>query len=192
MKNKLFWVLAFVVLLILAFLVDEPNNPSFLPSTAIRVLLAANLTLFLFLLNKFVGQPVNDTLKARGEDVKEELAEARGKLVEAERLRSEVSERLARVEAEVREIQERAEALGKAEAEKIDAQAREDEARFMRRVDDQIARRQAETREQLAKDTAALTEQLTKELLQSTMTEKDQKRVLDRSLGALENLPEKE
>jgi len=191
-KNKLFWVLAFVVLLILAFLVDEPNNPSFLPSTAIRVLLAANLTLFLFLLNKFVGQPVNDTLKARGEDVKEELAEARGKLVAADRLRSVVSGRLARVEAEVREIQERAEALGKAEAEKIDAQAREDEARFMRRVDDQIARRQAETREQLAKDTAALTEQLTKELLQSTMTEKDQKRVLDRSLGALENLPEKE
>ncbi len=192
MKDKLFWVLAFVVFLILAFLVDEPQNPSFLPSTAIRILLAANLTLFLFLLNKFVGQPVNETLKTRSEDVKEELAEARRKLVEAENLRSEVSDRLAKVEAEVMEIQKRAEALGKAEAEKIDAQAREDEARFIRRVDDQITRRQAETREQLAKDTAALTEQLTKELLQSTMTEKDQQRVLDRSLGALENLPGKE
>ncbi len=192
MKDKLFWVLAFVVFLVLAFLVDEPRQPSFLPSAAIRVLLAANLTLFLFLLNKFVGQPVNETLKARGEGVKEELAEARRKLAEAETLRSEVSERLARVEAEVKEIQERAEALGKTEAEKIDAQAREDEARFMRRVDDQIARRQAETREQLAKDTAALTEQLTKELLQATMTEKDQQRVLDRSLGALENLADKE
>lgn len=192
MKDKLFWVLAFVVFLILAFLVDEPQNPSFLPSTAIRILLAANLTLFLYLLNKFVGQPVNETLKTRSEDVKEELAEARRKLVEAENLRSEVSDRLAKVEAEVMEIQKRAEALGKAEAEKIDAQAREDEARFIRRVDDQITRRQAETREQLAKDTAALTEQLTKELLQSTMTEKDQQRVLDRSLGALENLPGKE
>jgi F-type H+-transporting ATPase subunit b len=191
-KDKLFWVLAFVVFLILAFLVDEPQNPSFLPSTAIRILLAANLTLFLFLLNRFVGQPVNQTLKTRGEGVKEELAEARRKLVEAESLRAEVSERLARVEAEVMEIQERADALGKAEAEKIDAQAREDEARFMRRVDDQITRRQAETRERLAKDTAALTEQLTKELLQSTMTETDQQRVLDRSLGALENLPGKE
>ncbi len=62
----------------------------------------------------------------------------------------------------------------------------------MRRVDDQIARRQAETREQLARDTAMLTEQLTKELLKSTMTDEDQQRVLDRSLGALENLPDKE
>ncbi len=192
MKDKLFWVLAFVVFLIFAFLIEEPHNPSFLPSTAIRVLLAANLTLFLYLLNRFVGQPINETLKARGEGVKTELAEARKKLVEAEALRLEVRERLAKVETEVMEIQQRSEALGKTEAEKIDAQAREDEARFMRRVDDQIARRQAETREQLAKDTAALTEQLTKELLKSTMTEKDQQRVLSRSLGALENLPDKE
>ena len=192
MKDKLFWALAFVVFLIFAFLIAEPQNPSFLPSTAIRVLLAANLTLFLYLLNRFVGQPINETLKARGEDVKTELAEARKKLVEAEALRLEVRERLAKVETEVMEIQQRSEALGKTEAEKIDAQAREDEARFMRRVDDQIARRQAETREQLAKDTAALTEQLTKELLRSTMTEKDQQRVLSRSLGALENLPDKE
>ena len=192
MKDKLFWVLAFVVFLIFAFLIDEPHNPSFLPSIAIRVLLAANLTLFLFLLNKFVGQPITETLKARSEGVKVELAEARNKLVEAEALRSEVRERLATVEAEVMEIQERAETLGKTEAEKIDAQAREDEARFIRRVDDQIARRQAETREQLARDTAELTAELTKELLASTMTNEDQQRVLNRSLAALENLPDKE
>lgn len=192
MKDKLFWALAFVVFLIFAFLIDEPHNPAFLPSAAIRVLLAANLTLFLFLLNKFVGQPINETLKTRGEDVKANLAEARDKLAEADKLRAEVSERLAKVEAEVVEMQERAEALGKSEAEKIDTQAREDEARFMHRVDDQIARRQAETRQQLAKDTAALTAQLTKELLAETMTDEDQQRVLTRSLGALENLPDKE
>jgi len=191
-KDKLIWVLAFVVFAIFAFLIDAPRNPSFLPSTVTRLLLAANLTLFLFLLNKFVGKPINASLTARGEGIKVELAEAREKLVEAEKLRSEVSERLAKIETEVIEIQERAETFGKTEAEKIDAQAREDEARFMRRVDDQIARRQAETREQLAQDTAALTEKLTKELLKSTMTEKDQQRVLNRSLGALENLPEKE
>ncbi len=192
MKDKLFWALAFVVFLIFAFLIDEPQNPAFLPSAAIRVLLAANLTLFLFLLNKFVGQPITETLKTRGDDVKANLAEARDKLAEADKLRAEVSERLAKVEAEVVEMQERAEALGKSEAEKIDTQAREDEARFMHRVDDQIARRQAETRQQLAKDTAALTAQLTKELLAKTMTDEDQQRVLTQSLGALENLPDKE
>ena len=192
MKDKLFWVLAFVVFAILAFLIDEPHGPSFLSGNATRVLLAVNLTVFLYLLHRFVGQPINQSLENRGEEIKTELAQAREKLSEAEKLRAEVRDRLDKVEAEVTEMRGRAESQGKSEAERIDAQTREDEARFMHRVDEQIARRQVETREQLAQDTAALTAQLTKELLASTMTEKDQEHVLARSLAALENLPEKE
>jgi len=191
-KDKLFWVLAFVVFAILAFLIDPPHNPTFLPANVTRVLLAVNLTVFLYLLHRFVGQPISQSLEARNEDIKATLAEARDKLTEAEKLRQEVRARLDKVEAEVAEMYERAEAQGRTEAEKIDVQTREDETRFMRRVDEQIARRQAETRQQLAQDTAALTAQLTKELLASTMTDKDQQNVLARSLAALENLPEKE
>ena len=192
MKDKLIWLVVFVVLAILAFLIDEPKGPEFLASTVKRLLLAANLTLFLWLLNRFVGQPINASLEARQSSIHAELAQARDKLAEAERLRAEVDERLAKVEAEVGEMRQRAEEQGRAEAEKIDAQARDEEARFMKRVDEQIARRQNETRQQLARDTAALTAQLTKELLSSTMTEADQQRVLARSLGALENVAEKE
>lgn len=192
MKDKFFWVLAFVVFAILAFLIAEPHDPTFLPGAVKRLLLAANLTLFLYLLHRFVGKPINASLESRGEDIKSELVQAQDKLAEAEKLRAEVRDRLDKVETEVKEMQTRAEAQGLAAAEKTDAQAREDEGRFMRRVDDQIARRQAETREQLAQDTAALTAQLTKELLAKTMTDDDQARVLTRSLGALESLPEKE
>lgn len=192
MKDKLFWVLAFVVFAILAFLIDEPRDPEFLSGTVKRLLLAVNLTVFLYLLHRYVGKPINQSLETRGEDIKGELADARDKLAEAEKLRAEVRDRLDKVEAEVMEMQARAETQGLAEAEKIDALAREDEARFMRRVDDQIARRQVETRQQLARDTATLTAQLTKELLASTMTDEDQQRVLARSLGALKNLPDKE
>ena len=192
MKDKLFWVLAFVVFAILAFFIAEPQNPAFLPGVVKRLLLAAHLTLFLVLLHRFVGKPIIESLETRGKDIKNELVQAQDKLAEAEKLRAEVRDRLDKVEAEVVEMQTRAEAQGLAAAEKIDAQAREDESRFMRRVDEQIARRQAETREQLAQDTAALTAQLTKELLAKTMTDDDQARVLNRSLGALETLPEKE
>jgi len=191
-KDKFFWVLAFVVFAILAFFIAEPQDPSFLPGVAKRLLLAANLTLFLFLLHKFVGKPITQSLETRGKDIRAELAQAQDNLTEADKLRAEVRERLDKVEAEVAEMRDRAEGQGKAEAEKIDAQTREDETRFMRRVDDQIARRQAETREQLARDTAALTAQLTKELLAKTMTDDDQQRVLAHSLNALENIPDKE
>ena len=192
MKDKLIWLVTFVVLAILAFLIDEPAGPGFLGASVKRLLLAANLTLFLYLLNRFVGQPISAALDARRSSIGAELAQARDKLAEAERLRAEVDERLAKVEVEVAEMRERAEAQGRAEAERIDAQARDEEARFMKRVDEQIARRQTETRQQLARDTAALTAQLTKELLASTMTDADQQRVLERSLGALETVSEKE
>jgi F-type H+-transporting ATPase subunit b len=186
------WVLAFVVFAALAFMIDEPHDPQFLPGTAKRLLLAANLTLFLYLLYRFVGKPINQSLENRGEEIKTQLDEARDKLDEAEKLRAEVRGRLDKVETEVAEMRERAEKQGVAEAEKIDAQAKEEEARFMRRVDDQIARRQAETRQLLAKDTATLTAQLTKELLAKTMTDDDQKKVLEHSLGALSDLKDKE
>lgn len=192
MKDKLTWILAFVVFAVLAFFIAEPSAPGFLPETVTRLLLAANLTLFLYLLYRLVGKPIDASLEARGGEIGNELDEARDKLAEAEKLRAEVRERLDKVETEIAEMRERAEAQGLAEAEKIDTQAREDETRFMRRVDEQIDRRQEETRQQLARDTAELTAQLTKELLAKVMTERDQERVLARSLDALEALPEKE
>ena len=189
MKGKLTWVIAFVVFAVLGFLVDHGETKLGIP---VWFWLALNLTVFLFLLNKYVGKPISDSLEQQGEDVKASLAQARDKLAEAETLRAEVSARLDKVEAEVVEMQDRAQSQGVAEAEKIDAAAREEESRFMQRVDDQIARRQTETRELLAKDTADLTAKLTKELLAKTMTSDDQQRVLAHSLEALSDLKGKE
>lgn len=189
MKDKLIWVVAFVVFAVLAFLVDHGETKLGVP---VWVWLALNLTLFLYLLNRFVGQPLNQGLESHGEEIKSQLAGARTKLAEAELLRAEVRERLDKVEAEVLEMQERADTQGRVEAEKIDAAAREEEVRFMQRVDDQIARRQVETRAQLAQDTAELTAKLTKELLAKTMTSDDQQRVLVHSLDALSDLKGKE
>ena len=189
MKDKLTWVGILVVLLILAWLVDHGSSHLGVPDW---IWIALNLTLFLYLLNRFVGRPMAAFLEARSESIKDELEQAKIKLAEAEKLRQEVAKRLEKVETEVAEMRERSDAQGRAEAEKIDAEAADEEARFMRRVDDQIARRHAETREQLAKDTAALTEQLTKELLSRTMTDDDRKQVLTRSLEALQDLKGKE
>lgn len=189
MKDKLIWVVVFAVLAVLAFLVDHGNTHLGVPDW---IWLALNLTAFLYLLNRLIGKPISQSLENRGEAIQGQLSEARDKLAEAERLRAEVSDRLAKVEAEVSEMRERAETQGVAEAEKIDAQAKDEEERFIRRVDDQIARRQAETREQLARDTAELTAKLTKELLAKTMTDADQDRVLSKSLDALSDLKDKE
>jgi F-type H+-transporting ATPase subunit b len=156
------------------------------------VWLPLNLTVFLYLLYRFVGKPMGSYLESRREGIAEDLETARGKLAEAERLRAEVVARLDAVEHEVAAMKEKARRDGEAEIEQIAEQTRRDEERFLRRVSEEIARRQAETRATLARDTAELTAQLTRELLSKEMTEADRDRVMDRSLAALKALHEEE
>lgn len=150
--------------------------------------LPLNLGVFLFLLYRFVGRPISQYLETRRETIDSELKDAEAKLAEAEHLRTEVLERLERVESEVRQIRDRAETDGRAEAAAIAEQAAAEEARFLSRVDDQISRRHAETRNRLARETAALTAQLAREILSEEMTAADRERVFARSLAALEAL----
>jgi ATP synthase F0 subunit b len=150
--------------------------------------MAVNLALFLGFLAWIIGKPMKAFLSSRSAAIKQELEEARHKLEEAEELRTQVLSRLEKVESEVQGIKDRAEKDGSAEAARIEEQARAEEERFLNRVKDEIARRQAETRKALAEDTVTLTTEIARELLQREMTDEDRKRVLQRSLDAMQTL----
>jgi len=179
------WILVFICCLVFTFFVDLGDNFFGIPESVLPYLFAANLTLFLYLLARFVGRPMGGFLEARKEGIAEELEQARYKLEEARSLRDEVRERLDEVEQEVVQLKERAEREGRAEVEQIGEQTTRDEARFLKRVEEEITRRGAEARQNLAEETAALTAKLTRELLQRELTDSDRERVLDRSLGAM-------
>jgi F-type H+-transporting ATPase subunit b len=184
------WLVVFVVALVLAKLVDHGGEaPLHVPT---YIWLALNLTLFLYVLARFVGKPMARFLETRGDSIREELEQAKRKLAEAEELRSQVLHRLTEVENEVAQLKSRAQADGQAEAELIAEQSRREEERFLRRIDDEIARRQSESRTSLARETAALTAQLAREILSQEMTDGDRRQVLDRSLAAMRALDEKE
>lgn len=185
MKALFPWLLVFACGLGFGFLTDHGKTHLGVPDA---VWLALNLTLFLYVLQRYVGRPMAAFLDTRREGIGAELAAASAKLVEADRLRAEVMARLDAVEHEVAELNQRAEREGAAEAAKIAEHAAVEEQRFLRRVDEQIARRQAETRNTLARETAELTAQLTRELLRSEMTDDDRRRVFDRSVAALDTL----
>ena len=176
------WVVVFVVLLALAYGVDHGEVKLGIP---VFVWLALNLTVFLFLLARFVGRPLGAFLEARKDGISGDLKQAEERLVEAERLRAEVLDRLSRVEAEVSEIHQRSETLGRQEAERIAVEGQEEAERLLRRVSEEISQRETETREALAKEAAELTARLAHELLQKGMTDADRKRVMDRSVEAL-------
>lgn len=182
MKRILGWLMVFVCALVFAILVDTGKSKLFLPN---YVWLSLNLTLFLFVLERYVGRPMAQFLDSRRDGIAEELENARKQLAEAEEMRAAVVRRLDDVEGEIAQLKERAEADGAAEAAQIAEQAANDEARFLRRAEEEISRREAETRVQLAEDAAALTGQLARELLEKEMTDADRRRVLERSLAAM-------
>lgn len=192
MKTFATWALVFLCALVFTFFVDLGGNFFGIPQSALPVLFAANLTLFLWLLARFVGKPISSFLDARREGIGQELEQARSKLAEAESLRDEVNRRLAEVEREVAEMKARAERDGATEAEQIAAQTAADEERFLRRVDEEIRRRSAEARDKLAHETAELTARLTKELLAKEITGDDRRRILDASVSAMRSTTGKE
>lgn len=192
MKTLATWGLVFVCALVFTFFVDLGGNFFGIPESALPVLFAANLTLFLWLLARFVGRPIVSFLDARQAGIADELEQARAKLAEASALRDEVQKRLAEVEREVVEMRERAERDGEAEAAEIATQTETDRERFLRRVEEEIGRRTAEARDHLSRDTAELTAKLTKELLRGEITGDDRRRLLDESVAAMRSTATKE
>lgn len=185
MKTVFGWALAFVCLLIFSLLVDTGGKHLGIPDF---LWLPVNLTLFLYILHRYIGRPMSAFLDARREGIAEDLAKARTQLEEADRLQDEMNKRLGDIEGELADIKARAEADGAAEAQRIADQAKLEEERFLKRVDDEIARREAETRAQLAQDTVDLTAQMARELLSREMTDADRRRVFERSVAAMRQL----
>jgi F-type H+-transporting ATPase subunit b len=181
------WALVFVCALIFAFLVDLGGNKFGVPDSVLPFLFAANLTLFLWLLARYVGKPISSFLDARASGITRELEEAREKLTEAESLHVQVQQRLDDLGAEVAAMKERAERDGAAEAQQIADSTITEQERFLQRVQDEISRRTAEARANLSKETAELTAKLTKDLLKQELTEDDRRRILDRSLSAMKS-----
>lgn len=182
MKSIVSWVVVFIVLLGFAYLIDHGETFVGLP---VFFWLALNLTVFLYLLAKYVGKPIGAFLDSRREGIALELKQAKEKLVQAEAMKADVLARLEKVEVEVAGIRDKAEEQGRKEAERIAEQAVAEEERFLKRVSDEIGLRQEETRQALIQETSELTSKMATDLLEKHMTEADRKRVLGESIEAL-------
>jgi F-type H+-transporting ATPase subunit b len=190
-KSLVPWLVVWACFYGFTFFVELGENQFGIPQAALPFLFSLNLTLFSYLLYRFVGRPIGSFLDSRREGIAEELRNARRQLEEADRLQVEVGKRLQDVEREVAELKEKAEADGAAEAARIAEQTDKDEARFLNRVEEEISRREAETRVRLAEDTAALTARLARDLLEREMTDEDRQRILEQSLEHMTRLESK-
>jgi len=136
-----------------------------------------NLLVFFGLLAYLLVKPMSRFFRTRGEEIANQLAEARRQREEAERLRAEVEQRVASLQDEIAMLRERLRREGEHEREALVRQGEEEAARFLAQVDQEATRRVAEARSQLTREAAALAAELARDLLEREITDADRERI---------------
>ena len=147
-----------------------------------------NLLLFLGLLVYFLGKPFNQFFRKRREDLDELLDRAKKDREQALSLASEMRVRLAQLEGEIVEIRRRGAEEGEAEKAAQIAAAENEAENVRRSAAEEIERRLAAAKQELARAASSLAAVRAKEILSSSITDEDRKRLLDDSVQKISRI----
>lgn len=145
-----------------------------------------NIIVFLGLLGYLLKAPVSNAFKARGEQIRAELAEARERNAKADRLAADIQARLDQIEADVTAIIERAKSDGEKQKNEIVEAARLEAEKILAQARVEVDSRIKLARKELTDYAGKLAADKTHEILASSMTEADRKRVFADSVKAVE------
>jgi F0F1-type ATP synthase membrane subunit b/b' len=142
----------------------------------------ANLLLILGFLVYFLGRPFSQHFRKRRSDLDEALDRATTEREKAVALASEMTARLASLEKEIAEIRRRGNEEGEREKRaQIEAAARDAET-LRRNAADEIDHRLAAAKAELARAAAALASDRAREVIASSITDEDRRRLLEESV----------
>lgn len=166
----------------------EEESSNFLVSPDVGLMIWTLLAFFvaLYVLRKYAFPPITEALDKRQRAIEESIDAANRSKAEAEEVLTEYRERLKEARAQADDIVTRARAAGqqtekdaneagKAKREEILAQAQKD-----------IAAEQHRALGDLRSEVASLTVQATEKVTRKTLTEEDQRRLVEEALGELD------
>ena len=169
-------------------LAAEDSGGNFLvsPNVGLMIwtLLAFGVTLWV--LSKFVFPRVQDALDKRQKAIEESIATSERVRTEAEKLLEEYRERLAEARGQADDIVARARKTGEAHENEILAEAKSKREEMMEQTRRDI---EAETRraiQEIRKEVADLTVAATEKVTRKTLTDEDQKRLVEEALAELD------
>jgi len=138
-----------------------------------------NFAVMVGLLGYFVSKPIRNALQNRRAEIEKTLADAAAARDAAEAKAREYQEKLAKASAEIEAIYASIRREGELERDKILASAREMAAKVELEADAKAASAVARARSELRAEAACLAVELAEELLARSVTEADQKRLID-------------
>jgi F-type H+-transporting ATPase subunit b len=142
--------------------------------------------LAVFVLWKYAFGPLQRIIDERRARIQESMDAAEETRGEAERLLDEYKQTLAEVRAEAEEILERSRAAGDATKAEIVAESRAQAERVVTKAHEQIERETRAALQELKAQVAELTLLATEKVAASSLSEADQRRLIDEALAEID------
>jgi F-type H+-transporting ATPase subunit b len=142
--------------------------------------------LAVFVLWKYAFGPLQRIIDERRARIQESMDAAEETRAEAERLLDEYKQTLAEVRGEAEEILERSRAAGDATKAEIVAESRAQAERVVTKAHEQIERETRAALQELKAQVAELTLLATEKVAASSLSEADQRRLIDEALAEID------
>jgi F-type H+-transporting ATPase subunit b len=145
----------------------------------------ANLVVFFGLLAYLLVRPMSRFFRTRREQITSHLREAGRQQLEAEKLRTDMEQRVAALSGEIEALRARLQRDGERERAALERQGEEEASRLVAQIGKEAERRVEEARRELASEAAAVAADLALELLHRELTPEDRERIFRTTLERL-------
>lgn len=150
------------------------------------VLKLLNVAVFLGLLGWLLKGPITSAFNARGEQIRAELAEAKERNAKADRVAADIQARLDQIQVDVASIVERAKADGEKQKAEIIEAARVEAEKILASARGEVDSQIKQARKELIDYAGELAAGKAQEMLATSMTDADRKKVFADSVRAIE------
>lgn len=141
-----------------------------------------NMLLFFGVLGYLVGGPIKRFLASRGDTIRREAEEARERKLKADQIAGSIEARLQQIEHEIRAIHDRAEKDGERQKRELMAAAETEGAKILQAARNEVGNRLKHARQELTEYAGQLAADRAAAILQSQITEDDQRRLFENGL----------
>nr|PZN42824.1 MAG: ATP synthase F0 subunit B [Bacillota bacterium] len=136
-----------------------------------------NFLVLLWILNRFLYKPLLGMIEAREKEIEESLRKAAEDRAEAERLRREFTEQVARAQQEAQAIIAEATRSAQQEADRILTEAREKAAQDLERAQETIRLEKERALAELRQEVASLAVAVAGKIIERSLTDEDHTRL---------------
>ncbi|HVT04582.1 MAG TPA: F0F1 ATP synthase subunit B [Thermoanaerobaculia bacterium] len=149
------------------------------------ILKLANMLLFIGVLVYLLKGPIGSAFRARGEQIRAQLEEAKARRTKSDQLATDIQSRLSGIEKEVQSVLTRAHDEGERQKREIIESARNEAEKILNTAKNEVEARIKQARKELTEYAGTLAADRARQILETSLTEEDRRRLFDESVRSV-------